>query len=370
MLARRFLGCIVVLILLAVAGAFAFYQWGGQMLVRAATPTGHYEEPAPDSGPDYRSPDSWAARPGASPDFTGWLPSGAVSTAPAAAPVSTFYVHPTTYLKTDRWNAPLDPGGEAGRSIELFLKSQASVFNGAGDIWAPRYRQAAYGAFLLSSDDARKALDLAYRDVRAAFDRFLAEVGPDRPLILAGHSQGSMHVLRLLAERRRELGGRLVAAYVGGWPVGVSSDLPATGRAPCRRADQPGCVLSWQSFAEPGNVQPVLGAWVGTDGLTGRKRSRLDMACVNPMTGTFGGAAAPAANRGTLVPDQRLKDAALVPGRAGARCDDGFLWVEGDIPDLGPYVLPGNNYHVYDYALFWANLREDANRRLAAWQRP
>jgi len=31
-------------------------------------------------------------------------------------------------------------------------------------------------------------------------------------------------------------------------------------------------------------------------------------------------------------------------------------------------VLPGNNYHVYDYALFWAAIRTDAERRLKAWQ--
>jgi len=30
-------------------------------------------------------------------------------------------------------------------------------------------------------------------------------------------------------------------------------------------------------------------------------------------------------------------------------------------------VLPGNNYHVYDYALFWAAIREDAQRRTANW---
>jgi hypothetical protein len=28
--------------------------------------------------------------------------------------------------------------------------------------------------------------------------------------------------------------------------------------------------------------------------------------------------------------------------------------------DMGPYVLPGNNYHVYDYPLFWSNVRADA----------
>ena len=39
----------------------------------------------------------------------------------------------------------------------------------------------------------------------------------------------------------------------------------------------------------------------------------------------------------------------------------------GKGPDLGPYVLPGNNYHVFDYSLFWANVRADAARRLTAF---
>jgi hypothetical protein len=46
-----------------------------------------------------------------------------------------------------------------------------------------------------------------------------------------------------------------------------------------------------------------------------------------------------------------------------------LLIVSGDIPPLGPFVLPGNNYHVYDYALFWGAIRKDAERRLAAWRR-
>jgi hypothetical protein len=48
---------------------------------------------------------------------------------------------------------------------------------------------------------------------------------------------------------------------------------------------------------------------------------------------------------------------------------NGFLMLEGEPPALGPYVLPGNNYHVYDYALFWGAIRQDAERRLKAWQR-
>ena len=52
--------------------------------------------------------------------------------------------------------------------------------------------------------------------------------------------------------------------------------------------------------------------------------------------------------------------ATLEPGKVGAHCDKGLLILDGAIPPLGPYVLPGNNYHVYDYALFWGAIRRDA----------
>jgi hypothetical protein len=248
------------------------------------------------------------------------------------------------------------------------VQSQASTFNAISEIWAPKYRQAAFGAFLLVSEDATKALDLAYRDVLSAFDAFIAAQPAGKPIILAGHSQGSMHLLRLLADRRSALTGRLVAAYVGGWPVSSSADLPATGVGACRSADEPGCLLSWQSFKDPANHQLVLDAWVGTKGLTGARRERGSMVCVNPLTGTVDGAAMPSANLGTLLPDGAFATARLDIGKVGARCEAGFLQISGDIPDLGPYVLPGNNYHVYDYALFWGSIRADAERRLAAWR--
>ena len=76
-----------------------------------------------------------------------------------------FFIHPTTYLETDRWNAPLNAGGDTSFRTHVFVQSQASAFNGAGQVWALEYRQAAFGAFLLSSTDARSALDFAYHDV-------------------------------------------------------------------------------------------------------------------------------------------------------------------------------------------------------------
>ena len=93
------------------------------------------------------------------------------------------------------------------------------------------------------------------------------------------------------------------------------------------------------------------------------------MLCVNSITGTRGGSAPAPANPGTLLPSGDFSSATLQQGAIGARCMNGFLMLEGEPPALGPYVLPGNNYHVYDYALFWGAIRQDAERRLKAWQR-
>ena len=367
MCARRFLMAVFVLTLLVVAGAFAIFQWGGELLLDTrGTPSGHFQASAAGRGPDYADPANWVALPEFPKDPSRWLPDGIEAGRKGDAAI--FYIHPTTYLQRDRWNAPLQPGGITEFRTRLFVQSQASAFNGSGDIWAPRYRQAAFGAFLLAGKDASQALDLAYSDVAAAFDRFTADAG-DRPIILAGHSQGALHLARLLKNKvaGKPIARRIVAAYVVGWPLSVTADLPAMGLPPCAAPDQTGCVLSWMSFSEPANPDLVLHPYSRSPGLAGGKRKREDLLCVNPISGVRDGAAPPKDNPDTLVPSSDLLSARLEPGIVGARCEKGLLILEGDVPSLGPYVLPGNNYHVYDYALFWGAIRRDAQRRLAAW---
>ena len=369
MCARRFLILMVILTLLAVAGGFAMFQWGDRVLLKSTVPKGEFTPPPPSSGPDYGDIGNWIARPGIADDRSGWRPS-VDPRPPAPKRAHAFYIHPTTYLKRDRWNAPLEDRESRDRAA-LFVRSQASAFADVAAVWAPRYRQAAYGAFLLDSKDARAALELAYADLLRAFDHFVRSVPPGEPVILAGHRQGALHLMRLLRERVAgdRLRERVVAAYVVGWPLSVTADLPALVLPPCRASDQAGCILSWMSFAEPANPKLVIDSYEDSAGLTGAKRERADILCVNPLTGTQDGAAPPAANRGTLVPSPDLRSATLVAGRVGARCDKGLLLLEGRVPLLGPYVLPGNNYHVYDYALFWADIRRDAALRLSAWRR-
>jgi hypothetical protein len=103
-------------------------------------------------------------------------------------------------------------------------------------------------------------------------------------------------------------------------------------------------------------------------GETGLSRAGSPMLCVNPITGVRNGAAPAKANLGTLVPNEDLTNGTLQAPGVPARCDvRGFLLISNP-PALGPYVLPGNNYHVYDYALFWPNIRRDAAARLATFE--
>lgn len=373
MCARRFLGLVFILTLLVVAAAFAIYQWGGNVLLSQAVPEGHFEAAKAGAGADYTNDDAWLTRPGVfwPDDPTQWKPTGAPLPESGARPAALFYIHPTTYLERDRWNAPLKPPGQyADYRTTLFLQSQASAFTDVAVPWVPRYRQAAYGAFLLKSEDAQKALDLAYHDVAAAFDEFVRQAG-DRPILLAGHSQGALHLERLLHEKvaGRPLAKRIVAAYVVGWPISTTADLPALGLPPCRAPVQTGCILSWMSFGDPANPDLILHQWEKTTGFTGGERRQEDVLCVNPISGVQNGAAPPEDNPGSLVPSADLRSARLEAGLVGASCQNGLLIVGGQIPPLGTFVLPGNNYHVYDYALFWGAIRRDAARRLAAWQR-
>lgn len=366
---RKFLYVVAFLVALAIAGALAYRLYGNDIIRAALVPGEPFRAQPKVAARAYDDPKMWVARPDLPGNPALWTPEG--YRPGANRPAATFFIHPTSFISRDAWNGTIAGDGETNFRTNVFVRGQASAFNEVADIYAPRYRQATFGAFLTSDADAQRALALAYRDVAAAFDAFLAQVGPNRPLILAGHSQGALHLTTLLRERVASdpaLRRRVVAAYVVGWPVSRTTDLAALGLPECRAATESGCLLSWQSFAEPADPSLVVDTYDATTGFDGRSRRGTPMVCTNPLTGTPDVPAPIAANLGTLVPSADLSTARLVPNAVPARCDGGrgFLLV-GDPPEVGQYVLPGNNYHVYDYSLFWANVRADAARRLAAF---
>lgn len=364
-MARKFLYIIAALIALAIVAAVSYRLFGESLIRGAMVPTATFAPPPAQKVDAYADAKMWIARPDIPNNPAQWLPPGIEA---AKGNAAVFFIHPTSYLNRAAWNAPLDDP-EANDRATLFVRGQASSFSAAGDIWAPRYAQATFGAFLTDKPEGGQAIAAAYADVLAAFDSFIATIDPKRPIVLAGHSQGALHLTRLLKERvaGQPITKRIVAAYVVGWPVSIEADLPALGLPACAGPDATGCILSWQSFAEPAETSSIREVFDKTNGLAGLPRKGSALLCTNPISGIPNTAAPASANLGTTKPSADLKTAEMIKGAVPARCGkDGFLLI-GDPPKMGPYTLPGNNYHVYDYSLFWANIRADTGRRMAAF---
>ncbi len=376
---RKFLYGIVIALLLVLAALFALRLYGEDLTRMALVPSVEFTGQEALDANAYADPGMWFSRPGmgAPVDPARWQPAyreGLPQPPPAAQaapppPFAVFFVHPTSYYESARWNAPLDDA-QSQEFARIFVRGLGSAFNQASEIWAPRYRQATFGAFLTDSPDSRAAIDAAYQDVAQAFDLFVASVDPQTPIVLAGHSQGAVHVLRLLREKvaGTPLLGRVAAVYPVGWPISVTHDLPALPLPACAAPGQPACLSSWVSFANDPDPAMMLEIYGASPGFDGQPRGNSPILCVNPLTGSANAAAGMAANLGTLVPSGDLTTGDLVAGAVPAACNGQGLLMIGDPPEMGAHVLPGNNYHIYDIPLFWANLRADVVARVAAWQ--
>ena len=413
-MARKFLYFIVLMVVFVVASGFALSIWSKEATEIALVPRGEFVEQAALAQNAYEDPDMWYSRPGIgtddpsryqpavsepdneaaappppspeNPANEASLPEGEADLTPgetrraeivAASEIpdfAVFFVHPTSYIPVNfrdevNWNAAFGDE-QAELRARLFLRGLASAFNRADEIWAPKYRQASVGAFLTDKEEAEKAIDAAYRDVEQAFAYFVESVDEDRPIVLAGHSQGSLHILRLMQDRiaGTPLAGRIAAVYPIGWPISVAHDLPALPFPACASIDQSGCISTWSSFADDNDPSFVMERYAATPGFDGQPRGDGPIVCVNPITGTANGNAPASKNLGTLIPEEDFSSASLVAGGVPARCDASGLLLIGDPPEVGSAVLPGNNYHVYDIPLFWRNLQENVVTRVRAWE--
>lgn len=370
-MARKFLYVIAACVVLYILVRLVLTFYADELTEMTFVPDGPFHNRPALPGNAYADPKMWIAQPALrrENDPAAWLPPAMVQPRERVR-VAVFFLHPTSYLEKGEWNADIAEPTSRERA-DLFVRAMASPFNSAAALWAPRYRQAAVGAFLTDKPEAERAIDLAYRDALASFDSFVSQIPKDQPIVLAGHSQGAFLLRRVLRDRvaGTPLAGRIVAAYLVGWPVSIVHDLPATGLSACTRPEDTGCVASWLSVADPADTAMLVKGYERHAGLDGQPVAGTPFLCFNPVTGTRDGSAGAAANAGTLVPDFANKSGRLVAGEVPAACEaDHFLHI-GPPPklDLDAYVLPGNNYHVYDYTLFWRNVRADYERRAAAW---
>lgn len=319
--------------------------------------------------PDYSQDTSWVALPGRQDASDVVPPESGAQDSQSEALVDVFFIHPTTYFGTEGWNARYDEGGDTLERLEDgVMRFQASAYNGSARIYAPRYRQATLYSFWQEQPDGDKALMLAYSDVERAFDEFLKRREANRPFILASHSQGSFHGLKLLIDRisGTPLERQLVAAYLIGYSV--PTDIGAN-IGPCKTAHSTGCYLNWNSVTASSDTTNWLETskiWIGenVEEIAGRP-----LTCINPLTGEQDGAATKEQNLGGLAFVETGAPMGT-PRKAltGAKCVGGMLIVTPPSDDPGlTFGVNDGDYHIYDYNLFYMNVRQDIARRVGAF---
>jgi hypothetical protein len=306
-------------------------------------------KPAPDSvrAPDYSNLEYWAAHP-YKKDPSDSIPAPLRSGTAPDSTVDVFFLHTTTLVsaKDTSWNAAIGDPVINVRTDYTTILFQASAFNECR-VFAPRYRQAHLRAYYTKDSlVARKAFDLAYEDIRAAFQYYLDHYNQGRPIIIASHSQGTTHAERLLKEffENKPLRNRMVAAYMIGMAIPRGS---FTNIGPCRDSTATGCIIGWRTFKngfEPPYVQSEeVSSWI-----------------VNPLTWTITEEWAPRSlNKGAIL----TKFNELMPGVTDARIHDGVLWVHR-LHFPGSFLIRTKNYHIGDINLFYVNIRENIRTRI------
>ena len=138
-----------------------------------------YEVRDPQHLPDYADLYYWAAHPDKK-DPADSIPEPLKSKAVTDSTVDVFFIHPTTYTDNDLpygYSAPINNNELNAKTDYSTILFQASAFNQAGKVFAPRYRQANLQAYFpknaADSVSAIAAFELAYQDIKAAFVYYL-----------------------------------------------------------------------------------------------------------------------------------------------------------------------------------------------------
>lgn len=298
--------------------------------------------------PDYSKLDYWASHPDKR-DPADSVPKPLIKEKLEKV-ADVFFLHPTTLTdkeKIDQVNARIDDQEINQKTDYSSILYQASVFNERSRIFAPRYRQAHIGMYY-EQDSAKKygAFNLAYEDIKNAFMYYLEHYNQGRPIIIASHSQGTTHSIRLLKEffDAKPLAKQLVCGYLLG--MGVKKDQYQT-IAVCKDSLQTGCFVSWRTYRKNYEDDKV---------------NRLDtsIAVVNPIIWkTTNEIVGKEVQKGAVL----YKFDKIFPHTQGAQAEGNALWVpRPKFP--GSILYTAKNYHAGDINLFYIDIREDVSRRI------
>ena len=321
---------------------------------------------------DYSIEGSWASLPFIE-DEADLIPVGEEGADQLNSKVDVFFVHPTGYLKGDNWTDPLEDQSATKENTQWMMANQASVYNGCCSIYAPHYRQASIYSYFGTDELREEVHAFVYQDVKKSFEYFINNFSNGRPFILASHSQGTHHSIRLLAEEidGTDLYSKLVGAYIIGGEVSKDWMNGMIDISICDSSTQLGCLVHWDTI----NVTQLNKDMP-------RYKNNI---CVNPITWK---------NDGSLSNLSDAKGAVYVSGEFAldltgddepkgeifgplesplkqyvqAQCKNGILFAS-DQTGTRFQAFGGSlgNYHGLDYALFYMDIRENAKLKVQTY---
>lgn len=301
--------------------------------------------------PDYNNLDYWAAHPWKK-DLSDSIPADLKGNYKPDSLADVFFIHPTslTDYKDQSWNALIDDATLNAKTDYSSILYQASVFNEKCRVFAPRYRQAHIRCFYTTTAESEKAFEIAYADVKAAFEFYLKNYNHNRPIIIASHSQGTKHAGRLLKEffENKASQKQLVCAYIIGMPVPVDY---FTSLKPCTDSLATGCFVSWRTFKKDSDEPQIIAD------------EKFKSVVINPLTWTTETTfASSELNKGGVLRNFNK----VVPHAVSAQIHNNVLWSsKPNVPGKIFYIQ--KNYHIGDINLFYMNIRENAEARISAF---
>lgn len=298
--------------------------------------------------PEYRDLNYWAAHPWKK-DLSDSVPSDLTEIYRPDSAADVFFIHPTSFtdIKNENWNAEIDDASLNTKTDYSSILYQASVFNEKCRVFAPRYRQAHIRSFYMHTPESENAFEIAYADVKAAFEYYLNHHNNKRPVIIASHSQGTKHAGRLLKEffENKPLQNQLVCAYIIGMPVPVDY---FTALKACADSVATGCFVSWRTFRKNSKEPSFI------------SEEKFRSVVINPLIWT---------NETTYISSALNKGGVLknfnrvVPQAVSAQIHNNILWSsKPDVP--GKIFFVQTNYHIGDINLFYMNIRENVAARI------
>jgi hypothetical protein len=316
-------------------------------IVTFAQPSFNNNFTSVDKTVNFNDLDNWAAHPWKK-DLSDSIPGSLLKDYEKDSLVDVFFIHPTTYTDEvfNGWNADIADENLNKKTDNSTILYQASVFNEKCRVFAPRYRQAHINSFYIDSKISKPYFDIAYDDIKIAFEYYLKNYNNGRPIIIASHSQGTKHAGRLLKEffENKPLYKKLVCAYIIGMPVPENyfNNIPV-----CSSPDQTGCFVSWRTYKNGYEPQFL-------------KNENFKSIVVNPLTwNTDETYAEKNLNKGAVMKNFNQ----IVPAVVDAQIHGNILW--SCKPDVfGKIFFTKKNFHIGDINLFYVNIRENVRLRI------